>query len=59
MLIEHLKGTKPISTRKLNLAWWFVKHWRTFYLLIDVFVATDNLDDAKELVVLLWLSGNI
>jgi len=33
--------------------------WGAFYLFIADFFATQNIGGAKELVVLLWLSGDI
>ncbi len=37
----------------------FYRQWGAFYLFIADFFATQIIGGAKELVVLLWLSGNI
>jgi len=42
-----------------NESWKMRNQWGDFYLLIANFFATYNIDGAKELVVLLWLSGDI
>ena len=36
-----------------------MKQWGAFYLFIANFFAAQNIGGAKELVVLLWLGGNI